>query len=69
MKLGNFFNLFSRNKESNVSTESETKIDYDQLIKDMKLAKKMNDTIRQEIFQKADDFEKSMKELKKKSRK
>ena len=69
MKLGNFFNLFSRNKESNVSTESETKIDYDQLIKDMKLAKKMNDTIRQEIFQKSDDFEKSMKELKKKSRK
>lgn len=69
MKLGNFFNLFSRNKESNASTESETKIDYDQLIKDMKLAKKMNDTIRQEIFQKADDFEKSMKELKKKSRK
>jgi len=69
MKLGNFFNLFSRNKESNVSTESETKIDYDQLIKDMKLAKKMNDTIRQEIFQKADDFEESMKELKKKSRK
>ena len=69
MKLGNFFNLFSRNKESNVSTESETKIDYDQLIKDMKLAKRMNDTIRQEIFQKAEDFEKSMKELNKKSRK
>ena len=62
-------NKNQRNKESNASTESETKIDYDQLIKDMKLAKRMNDTIRQEIFQKAEDFEKSMKELNKKSRK
>lgn len=69
MKLGNFFNFFSSNKETNVENNTPKEIDYDQLIKDMKLAKRMNDTIRQEIFQKAEDFEKSMKELKKKSRK
>lgn len=69
MKLGNFFNFFSSNKETNVENNTPKEIDYDQLIKDMKLAKRMNDTIRQEIFQKAEDFEKSMKKLKKKSRK
>lgn len=59
MNLGKIFNFLK--KEEETSNEVKQEIDYDKLIKDMKLAKKMNDTIRQEIFEKAESFEKSMK--------
>ena len=59
MNLGKIFNFL--NKEENDSNDVKQEIDYEKLIKEMKLAKKMNDTIRQEIFEKAEAFEKSMK--------
>lgn len=49
--------ITTANKEVRKSLESNIeKVDFNQLIKDMKLAKKMNDTIREDINQKYNSF-------------
>lgn len=66
MNLNNFFRFFTRKENSN---ETKTEVNYDELIREMKIAKMKNDMVREEIFKKAEEFDKSMKEIKKKSRK
>jgi hypothetical protein len=61
----NIFNIFKKKESKVEEVQTKEPQDYDQLIKEMKLAKKMNDTIRQEIFEKAESFEKSIQQLKK----